>query len=57
MLLFTMYVKEEYSAKKMQLATKRLGKKMKIDIEMKWQWVKKGEKMEIACDFHRYDVI
>ena len=55
MLLFTMYVNDEYTAKKMVIASKKLGKKMKTDIEMMWQWVKKGNKMVIACDFHNYD--
>ncbi len=55
MLLFTMYVNNEYTAKKMAIASKKLGKKMKTDIEMMWQWVKKGNKMVIACDFHNYD--
>ena len=39
----------------MAIASKKLGKKMKTDIEMMWQWVKKGNKMVIACDFHNYD--
>lgn len=55
MLLFTMYVKDEYTAKKMQISSKKLSQKMKKNIEMKWQWIKKGEKREIACDFHQYD--
>lgn len=55
MLLFTMYVNDEYTAKKMAMSAKRLGKKTKNDIQMLWQWVKKGEKMVIACDFHKYD--
>ena len=55
MLLFTMYVNDEYTAKKMAIASKKLGKKMKTDIEMMWQWVKKKNKMVIACDFHKYD--
>jgi len=50
-----MYVNDEYTAKKMAISTKRLGKKTKNDIQMLWQWVKKGEKMVIACDFHKYD--
>ena len=55
MLLFTIYVNDEYTAKKMETISKRLGKKLKTDIEMVWQWVKKGKKMVIACDFHKYD--
>lgn len=34
MLLFTMYVNDEYTAKKMEIASKKLGKKLKTDIEM-----------------------
>ncbi len=55
MLLFTMYVNDEYTAKKMEISSKKLGKKTKNDIEMVWQWVKKGNKMVIACDFHKYE--
>jgi hypothetical protein len=55
MLLFTMYVNDEYTAKKMRIASKRLGKKLKMNIEMLWQWVNNGKKMVIACDFHKYD--
>ena len=50
-----MYVNDEYTAKKMEISSKRLGKKLKADIGMVWQWVKKGEKLVIACDFHKYD--
>tara|TARA_B100000902_G_scaffold2758_1_gene3490 strand:+ start:59 stop:226 length:168 start_codon:yes stop_codon:yes gene_type:complete len=55
MFLFTTYVNDEYTAQKMQQSSKRLGKKIKIDIEMKWQWVKKGKKWQIACDFYQFD--
>ena len=55
MLLFTMYVNDEYTAKKMEISSKKLGKKLKSDIGMVWQWVKKGEKLVIACDFHKYE--
>jgi len=55
MLLFTMYVNDEYTAKKMALASKKLGKKLGGNVEMVWQWVKDGKKMVIACDFHKYD--
>ena len=55
MLLFTMYVNDEYTAKKMLLSSKKLGKKLKKNVEMVWQWVKDGNKMVIACDFHAYD--
>ena len=53
MLLFTMYVNDEYTAKKMMMASKKLGKKLgKNNVEMKWQWIKDGKKMVIACDFY-----
>jgi hypothetical protein len=55
MLLFTTYVNDEYTAKKMMIITKKLGKELKTDIGMVWQWVKKGNKLVIACDFHKYD--
>jgi len=54
MLLFTIYVNDEYTAKKMASMSKKLGKKLGNDIEMVWQWVKNKEKMVIACDFHQY---
>ena len=52
MLLFTMYVTNEYTAKKMMTASKKLGKKLGKNVEMMWQWVKDEKKMVIACDFH-----
>jgi hypothetical protein len=55
MLLFTMYVKDEYTAKKMEASTKKLSTKLKTKTEMKWQWVKDGEKLVIACDFYKDD--
>jgi len=55
MLLFTMYVNDEYTAKKMMMASKKLGKTLGTNVEMMWQWVKDGNKMVIACDFHTYD--
>lgn len=55
MLLFTMYVNDEYTAKKMAMVSKKLGKKLGNNVEMLWQWVKDGNKSVIACDFHRYD--
>ena len=55
MLLFTMYVNNEYTAKKMESASKKLSKKLKNNTEMKWQWVKNGEKLIIACDFYKHD--
>ena len=53
MLLLTMFVDNEYTAKKMEKAAKKLG------YLMVWQWVKKdkkGEKLVIACDFHSENV-
>jgi hypothetical protein len=55
MLLFTIFVNDEYTAKKMAIAAKRLGRKLGTDTEMKWQWVKDGKKMVIACDFYSYE--
>ena len=55
MLLFTMHVNDEYTAKKMMLVSKKLGKKLKSDVMMKWQWINNGKKMVIACDFYKYD--
>jgi hypothetical protein len=55
MLLFTIYVKDEYTAKKMATVAKRLGKKLGGDVTMSWQWVKDKKKMVIACDFYIYD--
>jgi len=49
MLLFTLFVDNDYTAKKMATASKKLG------YEMLWQWVKKGKKLVIACDFHTKD--
>jgi hypothetical protein len=47
MFLFTIFVDNEYTAKKMEQAAHKLGH------YMVWQWVKKGKKMVIACDFHK----
>ena len=55
MLLFTIYVEDEYSARMMKIASEKLGKEMETNIKMVWQWVKNDQKMEIACDFHKYD--
>ena len=55
MLLFSMYVNNEYTAKKMESASKKLSKKLKNNTEMKWQWVKNGEKLIIDCDFYKHD--
>jgi len=46
MYLFTIYVDNEYTAKKMEQASRKLG------YLMMWQWVKKGKKLVIACDYH-----
>ena len=50
-----MYVNDEYTAKKMESASKKLSKKLKNKTEMKLQWVKDGEKLVIACDFYKDD--
>jgi hypothetical protein len=51
-----MFVDDEYTAKKMELATKKLAKKLgNKDVGMKWQWVKDGKKMVIACDFYELE--
>jgi len=49
MYLFTIYVDNEYTAKKMAIASRKLG------YTMLWQWVKKGKKLVIACDYHTKD--
>ena len=54
-LLFTMYVNDEYTAKNMANVTKKLGRKLGNTTEMKWQWVRDGEKEVIACDFYKYN--
>ena len=50
-----MYVNDEYTAKKMMISSKKLGKKLGNKVEMQWQWIKDGNKMVIACDFYKYD--
>jgi hypothetical protein len=40
-----MYVDNEYTAKKLMRASKKLG------FNMIYQWVKKNKKMVVACDF------
>lgn len=50
-----MYVNDEYTAKKMELTTKKLSSKLKTKTEMKWQWVKNGSKLVVACDFYKDD--
>ena len=48
--LFTLFVDNEYTAKKMEKAAKKLG------FGMEWQWVKRKNQEEvIACDFHSLD--
>ena len=49
MFLFTIFVDNEYTAKKMESVSKKLG------FYVMWQWVKKGKKLVIACDFHKKD--
>ena len=44
--MFTVFVDNEYTAKKMAIASKKLG------YLMVWQWVKKRGRLVIACDFH-----
>ena len=53
-LLFSMYVKDEETAKQLEIAATKFGKKLKANIEMKYQWVWKGKKMVVACDFYKY---
>ena len=55
MLLFSMYVNDEYTAKKMAIVSKKLGKKLGNKTEMKWQWVKDGDKQVVDFDFYKYD--
>ena len=51
-----MYVKDEYTAKKMETAVKKLSKKLKTKTDMKWQSVRDGNnKLVIACDFYKDD--
>jgi hypothetical protein len=55
MLLFTMYVNDEYTARKMEDACKKLGNRLGSETIMKWQWITDKGKDVIACDFHKYD--
>uniref|UniRef100_A0A6C0HUV3 Uncharacterized protein n=1 Tax=viral metagenome TaxID=1070528 RepID=A0A6C0HUV3_9ZZZZ len=48
-----MYVNDEYTAEKMLIASNRLSIKLKNNTYMKWQWIKKGKKNVIACDFYK----
>ena len=51
-----MYVKDEYTAKKMETAVKKLSKKLKTKTDMKWQSVRdSNNKLVIACDFYKDD--
>ena len=45
MLIFSMYVKDEYTAKQLLKAAKKLG------FDMLYQEIKRGQKMVFACDF------
>ena len=47
MLLFSMYVDNQYTANKMAVLAKKLG------IRMLSQWVKSKKKMMVACDFFK----
>ena len=55
MLLFSMYVKDEYTAKKLESACKKLSKKLKNRTYMTWQSVKDGNKLVVACDYYQED--
>jgi hypothetical protein len=44
--MFTVYVNNEYTAKKMMAASK------KLHVLMVWQWIRRKDEMVIACDFH-----
>ena len=55
MLLFSMYVKDEYTAKKRESACKKLSKKVKNRTYMTWQSVKDGDKLVVACDYYQED--
>jgi hypothetical protein len=44
--MFTVYVDNEYTAKKMLSASK------KLNVLMVWQWIRLKNKMVIACDYH-----
>ena len=34
------------------MSSKKLGKKLGNNVEMLWQWVKDGNKLVIACEYH-----
>jgi hypothetical protein len=44
--MFTLYVNNEDTAKKMLVAAS------KLNVLMVWQWVHCKDKMVIACDYH-----
>ena len=50
-----MYVKDEYTAKKLESACKKLSKKLKNRTYMTWQSVKDGNKLVVACDYYQED--
>ena len=50
-----MYVNDEYTAKKLESACKKLSKKLKINTYMTWQSVKDGNKLVVACDYYKED--
>ena len=50
--LFTYYVKDEYTAKKMGMLAKKLGKRFKKSVLFDWQFVKKDGELKVACDFY-----
>jgi hypothetical protein len=54
MLLFTMHVNDEYTAKKMMMASTKLRETLGTNVHMMWQWVQYGKRMVIACDFHTF---
>ena len=47
MLVYSMYVDNEYTAKQLEKAAKRFG------FRMMYQWVRKGSKLVVACDFFK----
>ena len=55
MLLFSMYVKDENTAKKLESACKKLSKKLKYHTYMTWQSVNDGNKLVVACDYYQED--
>lgn len=43
-----MYVTNQYTANKLFTLSQKLG------FEMKYQWVKKGDRRILACDFYKF---